>query len=50
VRENDQVINALNEILTNELTAVNQYFIHAHVCENWATGASGTRCASRSAR
>jgi len=35
VRGNDQVINALNEILTNELTAVNQYFIHARMCENW---------------
>jgi len=35
VRGNDQVINALNEILTNELTAINQYFIHARMCENW---------------
>ena len=35
MRGNDQVINALNEILTNELTAINQYFIHARMCENW---------------
>lgn len=30
-----QVIEALNEILTAELTAVNQYFIHSRMCENW---------------
>lgn len=30
-----QIIEALNEILTAELTAINQYFIHAKMCENW---------------
>jgi bacterioferritin len=30
-----QVIEVLNEVLTAELTAVNQYFIHAMMCGNW---------------
>jgi bacterioferritin len=30
-----QIIDALNEILTGELTAVNQYFVHARMCGNW---------------
>ena len=31
----DQIVTALNDVLTAELTAVNQYFIHARMCENW---------------
>jgi bacterioferritin len=30
-----QVIEMLNSVLTSELTAVNQYFIHHKMCENW---------------
>jgi len=33
-----QVIEALNEVLTAELTAVNQYYVHAKMCENWGYG------------
>lgn len=29
------IIEALNGVLTAELTAINQYFIHHKMCENW---------------
>lgn len=32
---NEKVIAALNEALAEELTAINQYFLHAEMCENW---------------
>jgi bacterioferritin len=35
MKGNAKLIEALNEILTAELTAVNQYFVHAKMCENW---------------
>ena len=35
MKAKDGVITTLNKILTADLTAFNQYFVHAKMCENW---------------
>jgi bacterioferritin len=35
MKGNPKVIAALNEALREELMAINQYFLHAEMCENW---------------
>ncbi|AEG01356.1 bacterioferritin [Methylomonas methanica] len=38
MKGNDQVIAQLNELLAGELTAIDQYFIHSRMYENWGYG------------
>lgn len=35
MKGDDRVIELLNEVLTIELTAVNQYFLNSKMCEDW---------------
>jgi bacterioferritin len=35
MKGNEQVVNHLNTRLAEELTAINQYFVHAEMCEGW---------------
>lgn len=35
LKTHSDVIELLNEVLTAELTSVNQYFVHGKMCQNW---------------
>ena len=35
MKGNVKIIEALNDILTAEITGINQYFVHAKMCDNW---------------
>ena len=41
MRGNKKVIDQLNLALREELTAINQYFLHAEMCHNWGYHALG---------
>jgi bacterioferritin len=35
MKGNDKVIERLNVLLADELTAINQYIVHSEMCANW---------------
>ncbi len=48
MKGDSKVIDLLNEVLTAELTAVNQYFLHAKMCHNWGYKRLGDKISSES--
>jgi bacterioferritin len=38
MKGNEKLIAALNNLLADELTAINQYIVHAEMCDNWGYG------------
>lgn len=35
MKGNDKLIEVLNQLLADELTAINQYMVHSEMCANW---------------
>jgi len=38
MKGNDKLLAVLNDLLADELTAINQYVVHAEMAENWGYG------------
>lgn len=38
MKGHEKVIEVLNSLLADELTAINQYMVHAEMCDNWGYG------------
>lgn len=38
MKGNEKVIETLNHLLADELTAISQYMVHSEMCDNWGYG------------
>ena len=38
MKGNAKVLKKLNDLLADELTAINQYMVHSEMCDNWGYG------------
>ena len=38
MKGNEQIIQTLNKLLADELTAINQYMVHSEMCDDWGYG------------
>jgi bacterioferritin len=38
MKGNDKLLTVLNQLLADELTAINQYMVHSEMCDNWGYG------------
>jgi bacterioferritin len=48
MKGNSKLLEALNERLSEELAAINQYFLHAEMCEDWGYGSLHSEIKKRS--
>jgi len=48
MKGNAKLLETLNGLLSDELTAINQYMVHAEMCENWGYGALDKMIRARS--
>ncbi|WP_299269303.1 bacterioferritin [uncultured Psychrosphaera sp.] len=42
------ILSMLNEVLTTELTSINQYFLHARMYKNWGFNTLNDKCYKKS--
>ena len=49
MKRTDEILVLLGELLANELTAINQYLLHAETCEHWGYRRLGEKLREESA-
>lgn len=48
MKTDNSIVKLLNEVLTSELTSINQYFLHARMYKNWGFSALNEVCYKKS--